>query len=486
MSVLKIKDANGTWQDIPAIKGATGSQGPTGPQGPKGDKGDPGLTQQEVQDLIDASIEELGELGFTPTVVETLPVTDIDTHTIYLVPKTGEAGDVYDEYVYINNAWEHIGNTAVDLSNYYTKGYIDDELEKRGAKIYEITVPVNLNSLTDSGIWVSDANALATANKILTALANQGGGTCLLLVHFNGWDDSYNEDILFTNSNIYYYTKNRWGGACTFYTNYLGKTSFKNDFNTYSYDLIFQLGDGSWDTNGNSTTSTLYVGRNNDRLVRTRDVLTRDNTSSYTPTGDYNPATKKYVDDAVAGAGGGSSMDMVPIYSFKVTVSNPNLNTAMSLYTADRTALTSIINDAYSNGNDLFGLSIEFTNSSAAWIDMPILNNAFQSMKLQSKPTNISLLGITNDSIPSDYSLGYIGYINLTISITWNDDVATVTSGVLTLTSKQYLNTTNTVSYTPTANYHPATKKYVDDSIATAVGDINTILATLTTPQGGE
>lgn len=35
----------------------------------------------------------------------------------------------------------------------------------------------------------------------------------------------------------------------------------------------------------------------------------------------------------------------------------------------------------------------------------------------------------------------------------------------------------NTKSYTPTSDYNPATKKYVDDM----VGDINTVLATLTT-----
>ena len=38
----------------------------------------------------------------------------------------------------------------------------------------------------------------------------------------------------------------------------------------------------------------------------------------------------------------------------------------------------------------------------------------------------------------------------------------------------------NSSQYTPTQNYHPATKKYVDDQ----VGTINTILATLTTPGG--
>ena len=40
MSVLKIKDAEGNWQSIPALrgeKGETGAQGPAGPTGPAPD-----------------------------------------------------------------------------------------------------------------------------------------------------------------------------------------------------------------------------------------------------------------------------------------------------------------------------------------------------------------------------------------------------------------------------------------------------------------
>lgn len=45
-----------------------------------------------------------------------------------------------------------------------------------------------------------------------------------------------------------------------------------------------------------------------------------------------------------------------------------------------------------------------------------------------------------------------------------------------------YLSKTNTTAYTPSGNYNPATKKYVDD----LVGDINSQLATLTTVGGNE
>ena len=72
-------------------------------------------TKQEVNTLI-GNIDQ-----FKVEVVQTLPTSDIDEHTIYFVPKAGTVNDVYDEYLYINNSWELIGNTQVDLTNYYTK-----------------------------------------------------------------------------------------------------------------------------------------------------------------------------------------------------------------------------------------------------------------------------------------------------------------------------------------------------------------------------
>lgn len=52
------------------------------------------------------------------SVVQVLPVSDIDEDTIYMVAKTGSTGDVYDEYLYVNSNWEHIGSTDVDLTDY--------------------------------------------------------------------------------------------------------------------------------------------------------------------------------------------------------------------------------------------------------------------------------------------------------------------------------------------------------------------------------
>lgn len=45
-------------------------------------------------------------------------------NTIYFKKKEGSDKDVYNEYIYIETAWELIGSTEVDLSNYYTKDQV--------------------------------------------------------------------------------------------------------------------------------------------------------------------------------------------------------------------------------------------------------------------------------------------------------------------------------------------------------------------------
>jgi len=66
----------------------------------------------EVRELIGA-IDTL-----TMEVVSALPVSDISTTTIYLLKQSGS--NVYDEYVYISDAWVKIGTTEMDLSGYLT------------------------------------------------------------------------------------------------------------------------------------------------------------------------------------------------------------------------------------------------------------------------------------------------------------------------------------------------------------------------------
>lgn len=84
-------------------------------------------TKSQTEDLIAAirtlSLEKVTEL----------PTEDIDPLTIYLVRKADSDvdNDVFDEYLYIDEAWEHIGSTSVNLANYYTKTQTDALLDEK-------------------------------------------------------------------------------------------------------------------------------------------------------------------------------------------------------------------------------------------------------------------------------------------------------------------------------------------------------------------
>ena len=74
-------------------------------------------TTSDVNALIASAIGNINQLKITT--VTDLPTTDIDPYTIYLKAKSSSNNDnIYDEYIYINNNWELIGNTAVDLTGY--------------------------------------------------------------------------------------------------------------------------------------------------------------------------------------------------------------------------------------------------------------------------------------------------------------------------------------------------------------------------------
>ena len=73
-------------------------------------------TQTYTKEEVNSLVGQLVQIQ----VVSSLPQSG-QANTIYLVPSGGSQPDVYDEYVWVNSAWELIGNTEVDLSNYLQK-----------------------------------------------------------------------------------------------------------------------------------------------------------------------------------------------------------------------------------------------------------------------------------------------------------------------------------------------------------------------------
>ena len=95
------------------------------------------------------------------TIVQSLPEVG-ENGTIYLVPKqVPSQDDVYDEYIWtstqgqIQQHYEHIGSTQIDLSNYYTKSEVDSLLNGKQASI---TITTNANTPTDNDTIVMQDN----------------------------------------------------------------------------------------------------------------------------------------------------------------------------------------------------------------------------------------------------------------------------------------------------------------------------------------
>ena len=104
---------------------------------------------QELVDVLNADVNVEGSVDYKIAqalvdidhlkrkVVTELPQENVDANTIYMVSVRENGEDLYNEYMFIDGQWEMLGNTAVDLSNYYTKDevYTKSEAESTFATI---------------------------------------------------------------------------------------------------------------------------------------------------------------------------------------------------------------------------------------------------------------------------------------------------------------------------------------------------------------
>jgi hypothetical protein len=165
-------------------------------------------------------------------------------------------------------------------------------------------------------------------------------------------------------------------------------------------------------------------------VIRT-DFLNLNNETIYTPTSDYNPATKKYVDDNIL-------LEQLPILRIdetnkRIYVNCNNMGTYKKYFVPNK----------YAN---VYGFSFIYTNE-------------------DSSETEIALIGgaMTRD----DFILCARNTDTLFILILGGTDKYKYTKSTKTLEKGLYgyLKIGNTQEYAPTENYNPATKKYVDDKV---------------------
>ena len=115
-------------------------------------------TKTEVNNLIG----QIGSLQFQ--VVNELPVTGNSSY-IYLVPSSNPTTqNIKDEYIWVNNAWEQIGSTDVELSNYQTK---IDSSHKLNSDLVDDTNQTNkFVTPTEKTTWNNKSNFSGSYNDL--------------------------------------------------------------------------------------------------------------------------------------------------------------------------------------------------------------------------------------------------------------------------------------------------------------------------------
>ena len=367
------------------------------------------------------TLEELGINLSQFEKVEELPTTG-QSNTIYLVPRTTEEEkNIYDEYIFINEKWEKIGSTDIDLT-----GYINSEqLEEAIANSKEITVWTPENGQLK--IWQQGSGLYHLLGQPVSVAINQN-----ISVGING------HGLLLINS--FYSTQKQYFLIDTYSGMiWVGQVG-SNGYNYYSKSLTI------------------------------KNALTTDNTTSYDITSDYNPAHKKYVDEVVA------TKQNTLTAGDNITIDENNVISASGGVTEE------YVNEVIANANGIKKLSgtvyiqqledgiyqtepetyIYLTNSSGQRYAYPCYIFLATGM---SRKNVLMLVGTTVNSF--DIKGGAYG--------------SSLSTNTFSLSTRYLLTSDNTSSYNVTSNYQPAHKLYVDTAISTAVGDINTILATLTT-----
>ena len=201
-------------------------------------------------------------------VVATLPTTDIKTNIIYLLWPVWSWADKYEEYIYSNNTWVMIWETSVDLTNYF-----------------------NTSTQTSDAITQWSTNLFLTSAE-RTKLWNTSWT--------NTWDET--KTTIQTKlwaasaSNSWYLTSTDW-------------STFNSKADSTIIDDTAYASSWDADTTHAPTKNAVYdkISAMDTTIwnkANTSDVLTKTNTTTYTPSENYHPATKKYVDDAVNTASG--------------------------------------------------------------------------------------------------------------------------------------------------------------------------------------
>lgn len=137
--------------------------------------GSAGMALSQAKEYTDLKVAEYqGENILKKQIVESLPTENIDTNTIYLILKPDANGNNnYNEYINLDgtsSGYEWIGNTFVDLTDYYNK------TETNNLFLLKADVTNNLTSTSTSSALSANQGRLLNSTKANINSSNNFSG----------------------------------------------------------------------------------------------------------------------------------------------------------------------------------------------------------------------------------------------------------------------------------------------------------------------
>ena len=135
-----------------------------------------------------------GLVGFTATVVSSLPSSGEDGVMYLVLNEEGIERDVYNEYIWVNGSFEKIGNTSVevDLSGYATVSFVNSSLADYAL---EDEVTSALNGKADA-VHTHSVGDVSSLQSLLDGKADEGHTHSLASSGSNGFMSSADKSKL--------------------------------------------------------------------------------------------------------------------------------------------------------------------------------------------------------------------------------------------------------------------------------------------------
>lgn len=421
-----------------------------------------GAKIDELLTKVNNMPEDLSGLKYQ--IVTELPTENIDSSTIYLVETSSHD---YNEWIYVNNTWEMLGNTAVDLTNYATKEYVDSiphsvlvpfkttyttdeyiEYYNLLTDAYAEQFPIYLKLVGSNGtkdmflpLMIKHDDAEANTQTFTFEYADMASGTTTVKLIFDNTNQTLTQ-----SSEILYPAIKTINEDVEFVDGVDPQTILAEGCYKIQGKVFFNGVENTWFTNHR----VQFV-----QVVAYTDVYFIYGVSTdYLRKNQYGSVYNSYnYSDNKWTAGEGSCW---------VT------NLATQSYVNDRSFVTVVSGDVnfvdgenpgdkYGSGWYVFKGKVSFNGTENTWIDSRCL------VQIRYYNDYYYMYIVDPDAIyRNNGRTGIYRYYKFA-------DAKWYPAGGGSMYTTNALTKNNTEAYTPTSDYHPATKKYVDDIVSDAI-----------------